>query len=203
MGGGCGCGCGFLGTWCWQQLALQQREIHQLREQLNHVRLHNRSPSFVAMSQSWTNEPDSMGLELGTILVLRLKKSQKSPVRLLIRLACKQRGGVCFRCGCVPIAINGGYLMIVINIYKNIYIKRTLNFNVFTNMSCIYGFGVFCRLLSEWLAFCIVCECCSTFPMQEKSQWEGMCVKPLYFVSNLSVILFLVIRLTRFPINLC
>ncbi|XP_046978970.1 putative uncharacterized protein DDB_G0282133 isoform X4 [Vanessa cardui] len=37
MVGGCGCGCGFWGAWCWQQLVLQQREIHQLREQLGHL----------------------------------------------------------------------------------------------------------------------------------------------------------------------
>ncbi|XP_050342182.1 putative mediator of RNA polymerase II transcription subunit 26 isoform X4 [Nymphalis io] len=37
MVGGCGCGCGFWGAWCWQQLVLQQREIHQLREQLSHL----------------------------------------------------------------------------------------------------------------------------------------------------------------------
>lgn len=37
MVGGCGCGCGFWGAWCWQQLVMQQREIHQLREQLNHL----------------------------------------------------------------------------------------------------------------------------------------------------------------------
>ncbi|XP_049888091.1 uncharacterized protein LOC126382335 isoform X3 [Pectinophora gossypiella] len=37
MVGGCGCGCGFWGAWCWQQIIMQQREIHQLREQLNHL----------------------------------------------------------------------------------------------------------------------------------------------------------------------
>ncbi|XP_037297200.1 pericentriolar material 1 protein isoform X8 [Manduca sexta] len=37
MVGNCGCGCGFWGAWCWQQLVMQQREIHQLREQLNHL----------------------------------------------------------------------------------------------------------------------------------------------------------------------
>uniref|UniRef100_A0A2A4JYP4 Pericentriolar material 1 protein C-terminal domain-containing protein n=1 Tax=Heliothis virescens TaxID=7102 RepID=A0A2A4JYP4_HELVI len=37
MVGGCSCGCGFWGAWCWQQLVMQQREIHQLREQLNHM----------------------------------------------------------------------------------------------------------------------------------------------------------------------
>lgn len=37
MVGGCGCGCSFWGAWCWQQLVMQQREIHQLREQLNHL----------------------------------------------------------------------------------------------------------------------------------------------------------------------
>ncbi|XP_059060296.1 pericentriolar material 1 protein [Achroia grisella] len=37
MVGGCGCGCSFWGVWCWQQLVMQQREIHQLREQLNHL----------------------------------------------------------------------------------------------------------------------------------------------------------------------
>ncbi|KAM3968337.1 LOW QUALITY PROTEIN: uncharacterized protein ACR2FA_008038 [Aphomia sociella] len=37
MVGGCGCGCGFWGAWCWQQLVMQQREIHQLRDQLNHL----------------------------------------------------------------------------------------------------------------------------------------------------------------------
>ncbi|KPJ01957.1 Pericentriolar material 1 protein [Papilio xuthus] len=37
MVGGCGCGCGLWGAWCWQQLVMQQREIHQLREQLNHL----------------------------------------------------------------------------------------------------------------------------------------------------------------------
>ncbi|XP_041973513.1 pericentriolar material 1 protein-like isoform X2 [Aricia agestis] len=37
MMGGCGCGCGAWGAWCWQQLLLQQRDIHQLREQLAHL----------------------------------------------------------------------------------------------------------------------------------------------------------------------
>nr|XP_037870690.1 uncharacterized protein LOC101738744 isoform X10 [Bombyx mori] len=37
MVGGCGCGCGLWGAWCWQQLVMQQRDIHQLREQLNHL----------------------------------------------------------------------------------------------------------------------------------------------------------------------
>ncbi|KAH9641025.1 hypothetical protein HF086_015121 [Spodoptera exigua] len=37
MVGGCSCGCGFWGAWCWQQLVMQQRELHQLREQLNHM----------------------------------------------------------------------------------------------------------------------------------------------------------------------
>ncbi|XP_026327021.1 pericentriolar material 1 protein isoform X3 [Hyposmocoma kahamanoa] len=37
MVGGCGCGCSFWGAWCWQQIVMQQREIHQLREQLNHL----------------------------------------------------------------------------------------------------------------------------------------------------------------------
>ncbi|CAH0628846.1 unnamed protein product [Chrysodeixis includens] len=37
MVGGCSCGCGFWGAWCWQQLVMQQREIHQLRDQLNHL----------------------------------------------------------------------------------------------------------------------------------------------------------------------
>ncbi|XP_063892803.1 putative uncharacterized protein DDB_G0282133 isoform X5 [Helicoverpa armigera] len=37
MVGGCSCGCGFWGAWCWQQLVMQQREIHQLRDQLNHM----------------------------------------------------------------------------------------------------------------------------------------------------------------------
>ncbi|XP_060800710.1 pericentriolar material 1 protein isoform X1 [Amyelois transitella] len=35
--GGCSCGCGFWGAWCWQQLALQQREMLQLRDQLTHL----------------------------------------------------------------------------------------------------------------------------------------------------------------------
>ncbi|XP_075972950.1 uncharacterized protein LOC142974477 isoform X2 [Anticarsia gemmatalis] len=37
MVGGCSCGCSFWGAWCWQQLVMQQREIHQLRDQLNHL----------------------------------------------------------------------------------------------------------------------------------------------------------------------
>ncbi|XP_034825750.1 uncharacterized protein DDB_G0290301-like isoform X8 [Maniola hyperantus] len=37
MVGGCGCGCGLWGAWCWQQLVMQQREIHALRDQLSHL----------------------------------------------------------------------------------------------------------------------------------------------------------------------
>ncbi|XP_072941830.1 uncharacterized protein [Epargyreus clarus] len=37
MVGACGCGCALWGAWCWQQLALQQRELHALREQLTHL----------------------------------------------------------------------------------------------------------------------------------------------------------------------
>lgn len=34
---GCSCGCSMWGSWCWQQLLMQQREIHQLRDQLSHL----------------------------------------------------------------------------------------------------------------------------------------------------------------------
>ncbi|XP_045763567.1 putative uncharacterized protein DDB_G0289263 isoform X4 [Maniola jurtina] len=37
MVGGCGCGCGLWGAWCWQQLVMQQRDIHALRDQLTHL----------------------------------------------------------------------------------------------------------------------------------------------------------------------
>ncbi|CAK1551834.1 unnamed protein product [Leptosia nina] len=33
----CGCSCGAWGAWCWQQLLLQQRDIHHLRQQINHL----------------------------------------------------------------------------------------------------------------------------------------------------------------------
>ncbi|XP_047989274.1 LOW QUALITY PROTEIN: uncharacterized protein LOC125228662 [Leguminivora glycinivorella] len=35
MVAGCGCGCGVWGAWCWQQLLLQQRELHALRDHLS------------------------------------------------------------------------------------------------------------------------------------------------------------------------
>ncbi|CAH0397483.1 unnamed protein product [Chilo suppressalis] len=36
-GAACPCGCAAWGAWCWQQLALQQRDLHQLRAQLAHL----------------------------------------------------------------------------------------------------------------------------------------------------------------------
>ncbi|CAH0759230.1 unnamed protein product [Diatraea saccharalis] len=36
-GGACACGCAAWGAWCWQQLALHQRDLHQLRAQLAHL----------------------------------------------------------------------------------------------------------------------------------------------------------------------
>ncbi|GBP35465.1 Pericentriolar material 1 protein [Eumeta japonica] len=38
MGGcACACGCALWAAGCWQQLVLQQRELHQLRDQVNHL----------------------------------------------------------------------------------------------------------------------------------------------------------------------
>ncbi|VVC89164.1 unnamed protein product [Leptidea sinapis] len=40
---GCSCGCSAWGAWCWHQLALHQREIHQLRDQLDQLEARWRS----------------------------------------------------------------------------------------------------------------------------------------------------------------
>ncbi|XP_045488972.1 probable WRKY transcription factor protein 1 isoform X4 [Pieris rapae] len=33
----CGCSCNSWGAWCWQQILMQQRDIHHMRQQINHL----------------------------------------------------------------------------------------------------------------------------------------------------------------------
>ncbi|XP_045525285.1 probable WRKY transcription factor protein 1 isoform X4 [Pieris brassicae] len=33
----CGCSCSTWGAWCWQQILMQQRDIHHMRQQINHL----------------------------------------------------------------------------------------------------------------------------------------------------------------------